>query len=53
MVHRGLVDPATALWLFGQVEPMLIRYPAIDPASFRRAVEGFFGRMSPGGPPGN
>jgi hypothetical protein len=30
------------LWeMFQQIEPQLIRYPAIDPASFRAAVREF------------
>jgi hypothetical protein len=39
MLRRGLVDPARLRELFAQIEPKLYRYPAIDPASFRRAVE--------------
>jgi len=44
MVDRGLVDPRKARELFEAIESMLYRYPAIDPASFRRAVEAAFGR---------
>jgi hypothetical protein len=39
MVGRGLVEPARLLELFGRIEPELYRYPALDPRSFRRAVE--------------
>jgi len=39
MISRGLVDPREALRLFGEIEPVLYRYPAIDPVSFRRRVE--------------
>lgn len=39
LVRRGLVEPARLLELFGSIEADLIRYPAIDPAGFRRAVE--------------
>jgi hypothetical protein len=39
MMSSGLVEPATLLSLFEQIEPELLRYPAIDPADFRRAVE--------------
>ncbi len=46
MVRRKLVDPSNLLRRFEQIAPMLYRYPAIDPASFRRAVEGF-GRGQP------
>jgi len=43
MTRRGLIDPAHALRYFESIEPTLYRYPAIDPASFRRAVEEIFG----------
>lgn len=43
MVRRGLIDPAEALAYFGEIEPELYRFPAIDPASFRQAVERRFG----------
>lgn len=39
MVRDGLVEPQRAKDLFEQIEPMLHRYPAIDPASFRARVE--------------
>lgn len=39
MIARGLVDPERVLRFFDQIEPELYRYPAIDPRSFRRAVE--------------
>jgi len=39
MVRHGLVEPQRAKDLFEQIEPMLHRYPAIDPASFRAKVE--------------
>lgn len=45
MVRRGLVDPAELLRLFGEIEPTLYRYPAIDAPSFRRRVEGFVTRQ--------
>ncbi len=41
MVRRGLVTPAELLRLFHEIEPTLYRFPAIDPRSFRRAVEEF------------
>jgi hypothetical protein len=44
MIERGLVDRAKALHLFGQIEPQLYRYPAIDPPSFRRQVQEVMGR---------
>ncbi|HEV7514757.1 MAG TPA: DUF6036 family nucleotidyltransferase [Thermoanaerobaculia bacterium] len=39
MIGKGLVDPAKLLERFAEIEPRLYRYPAIDAASFRRAVE--------------
>lgn len=42
MVAAGLVDPAEALAQFKAIESELYRFPAIDPASFRRAVDDLF-----------
>ncbi len=42
MLARGLVDKRHALEYFAQIEPELYRFPAIDPATFRRAVETTF-----------
>ena len=39
MLERGLVDTDRLLSLFAEIEPFLYRYPAIDPPSFRRAVQ--------------
>ncbi len=39
MIARGLVEPKRLLEFFGEIEPLLYRYPAIDPRAFRRAVE--------------
>ena len=44
MIEEGLVDPAKARKLFEEIEPLLYRYPAIDPGSFRRAVEAALGK---------
>lgn len=44
MMRRGLVDPEQALAYYERVEPLLYRYPALDPASFRAAVAGIFRR---------
>lgn len=41
MLQSGLVETGMLLEKFGKIEPQLIRYPAIDPASFRAAVEEF------------
>jgi hypothetical protein len=38
MLRRGLVDPPGLLELFERIEPQLYRYPALEPALFRRAV---------------
>ncbi|MGE0555649.1 MAG: DUF6036 family nucleotidyltransferase [Gemmatimonadales bacterium] len=39
MLDRGLVSAAGLRRMFAAIEPELYRYPAIDPPSFRRAVE--------------
>lgn len=39
MIRLHLIDPTVALRHFDVIERDLFRYPAIDPASFRRAVE--------------
>jgi hypothetical protein len=41
MVRRGLVRPTRLLELLAAIEPDLYRFPAVDPKSFRRAVEEF------------
>jgi hypothetical protein len=46
MIDRGLVERRRALEYFARVEPELYRFPAIDPPSFRRAVEEAFGDAS-------
>jgi hypothetical protein len=42
MIAAGLVNPAEAMIQFEAIEPELFRFPAIDPASFRRAAEKLF-----------
>jgi Nucleotidyltransferase of unknown function (DUF6036) len=42
LVEAGLVEPAQALDLFVEIEPELYRFPAIDPAAFKRSVEEAF-----------
>lgn len=42
MVERRLVEPRQALGYFDCIEPELFRFPAIDPATFRRAVVAAF-----------
>jgi uncharacterized nucleotidyltransferase DUF6036 len=39
MLARRLIDPQQALRYFEEIEPKLHRYPAINPAAFRRAAE--------------
>ena len=39
MIRDGLVDPRELARLFALVEPHLYRYPAVDPAALRAAVE--------------
>ena len=41
MTRRGLIEANRLMRFFEEIEPNLYRYPAIDPASFRRAVEEF------------
>lgn len=43
MLERGLIEPARALEYFERMETDLYRHPAIDPASFREAVEATLG----------
>lgn len=42
MRNRGLITPAEVRRQFALIEPMLYRFPAIDPPSFRRAVDAIF-----------
>jgi hypothetical protein len=42
MIATGLVNPAEALIQFKAIEPELYRFPAIDPGSFREAVNELF-----------
>jgi predicted nucleotidyltransferase len=39
MLADGLVEPSRLRDLFDAIEPELYRYPAIDPAAFRRKVD--------------
>ncbi len=39
MIARGLVHPTDLRAQFDAIEPELYRFPAIDPTSFRRAVQ--------------
>ena len=42
MLARGLVAREDARRRFDEIEPELYRFPAIDPPTFRRAVETMF-----------
>jgi hypothetical protein len=44
MIGAGLVEPQRAREMFDAIEPGLYRFPAIDPGTFRRAVERAFWR---------
>jgi hypothetical protein len=46
MIATGLVDPSEAIAQFEAIEPELYRFPAIDPASFRKAIEDQFAERS-------
>ena len=39
MLRRGWAEPALLRDLFAQIQPGLIRYPAVDPESFARKVD--------------
>jgi hypothetical protein len=39
MMERGLISASAVRHMFTQIEPELFRFPAIDPASFKRAVD--------------
>ena len=43
MLERGLVGRGEVRAAFEQIEPELFRFPAIDPAAFRRRVEEVLG----------
>lgn len=39
MLRRGLVDPVRLREHFERIEPLLYRYPALDPKSFRQSLD--------------
>ena len=42
MLARGLISGAEVRAMFARMEPELYRFPALDPPSFRRAVDAAF-----------
>jgi len=44
MFQKGLLDPTKLISLFEAIEPELYKYPAIDPASFSKAVHQIAGK---------
>jgi hypothetical protein len=51
MLDRGLVDRQELRRRFAQIEPQLYRFPAIDPAAFRRALSEVLQDEEPSSPP--
>jgi hypothetical protein len=45
MHARGLIRPELLRRFFGEIEPQLYRYPAIDPRAFGRAVDEMSARL--------
>jgi hypothetical protein len=42
MLERGLISESEVRKQFAHIEPELYRYPAVDPATFRQAVDSAF-----------
>lgn len=47
MVNAGKVDPGRLLHFYSEIEPMLYRYPAVDPAALKQAVADFVRGQAP------
>ena len=47
IVSAGLIDAERARGYFLEIEPNLYRYPAVDPPTFRRRVDEYFGGAAP------
>lgn len=47
MIRRGLVQPSALRAAFEAIAPQLYRYPAVDPGSFRRALEDVLASVTP------
>jgi hypothetical protein len=52
LIRRRLVEPDRLADYFEAIAPDLYRYPALDPASFRRAVEAVVDAAADDGEPG-
>lgn len=46
-VRGGYVTPEQLRKCFAQIEPKLLRYPALDPTAFRQKVEDFLIQFAP------
>jgi Nucleotidyltransferase of unknown function (DUF6036) len=47
MIRRGLVGPESLRHTFAAIEPRLYRYPAVDPVSFRHALDDLLRSLEP------
>jgi hypothetical protein len=47
MLDRGLIEPQELRRRFEQIEPQLYRFPAINPATFRRGLEEILQKEEP------
>jgi len=50
MLQDRLIEKKLLIRFFSSIEPQLIRYPALDPKSFRETVEQFCKEKSPSSP---
>jgi hypothetical protein len=46
MIERGLVEPSRLVELYSRIEDRLYKYPAIDPQTFRAALQEFLKDIS-------
>jgi hypothetical protein len=46
LVRARLVDPTRLRALYEEIEPELYRYPAVDPPTFRRALDVLLGELA-------
>ncbi len=46
-IRRGYVSPADLKKCFAEIEPRLLRYPAVDATAFRRKVDDFLQSFKP------